>query len=155
MRQTREEKNLEKCTHQWTTNDETNKQALSTLSVFARLKRKDRQQQKEQRSGEEDGRGGNQTGPLAPWNGQKLPGQLPVLPTLKRCCSLGNGKDASTDTKRGRIYGIRYSFSADYRKRTANASHTQTQTHWILSLMHPHPHPRQRQKPRAPKSLSV
>ena len=31
-----------------------NKQALSTLSVFFRLKKKDRQQQKEERSREED-----------------------------------------------------------------------------------------------------
>ena len=32
------------------TNHEKNKQALSTLSVFVRLKKKDRQQQKEERS---------------------------------------------------------------------------------------------------------
>ena len=55
-------KELGKCTHQWTTNDEKNKQALSTLNVFCRLKKKDRQQQKEERSREEDRReGGNQT----------------------------------------------------------------------------------------------
>ena len=47
-------KELGNCTHQWTTNDEKNKQALSTLSVFVRLKKKDRQQQKEERSREED-----------------------------------------------------------------------------------------------------
>ena len=53
-------KELGKCTHQWTTNDEKNKQALSTLSVFFGLKKKDRQQQQEERSREEDRReGGN------------------------------------------------------------------------------------------------
>ena len=36
-------KELGKCTHQWTTNDQKNKQVLSTLSVFFRLKNKDRQ----------------------------------------------------------------------------------------------------------------
>ena len=42
------------CTHQWTTNDDTNKQALSTLSLL-QVK-----QQKEERSREEDRReGGN------------------------------------------------------------------------------------------------
>ena len=42
-------------------NDEKNRQALSTLSVFFRLKKTDRQQ-KEERSREEDRReGGNQT----------------------------------------------------------------------------------------------
>ena len=47
----------------WTTNDEKNKQALSTLRVFIRLKKKDRQQQKEERSREEDRReGGKQLG---------------------------------------------------------------------------------------------
>ena len=56
-------KELGKCTHQWTTNDEKSKQALSTFSVSIRLKKKDRQQQKEERSREEDRReGGNQTG---------------------------------------------------------------------------------------------
>ena len=56
-------KELEKCTHQWTTKDEKNKTALSTHSVFVRLKKKDRQQRKEERSREEDRReGGNQTG---------------------------------------------------------------------------------------------
>ena len=35
-----------KCTHQWTTNDEKNKQALSTLSVFFRLKKKDNNKKK-------------------------------------------------------------------------------------------------------------
>ena len=55
-------KELGNCAHRWTTNDEKNKQALSTLSVFFRLKKKDRQQQKEERSREEDRReGGNQT----------------------------------------------------------------------------------------------
>ena len=49
-------KELEKCTYQWTTNDEKNKQALSTLSVFARLKNKDGQHLKEERSKEEDRR---------------------------------------------------------------------------------------------------
>ena len=46
--------NAMECSHQWTTNDEKNKQALSTLSVFFRLKKKDRQQQKEERIREED-----------------------------------------------------------------------------------------------------
>ena len=42
--------------------EEKNKQALSTLSVFFRLKKKDRQQQKGDRSREEERReGGNQT----------------------------------------------------------------------------------------------
>ena len=55
-------KELGNCTHQWTTNDEKNKQALSTLSVFFGLKKKDRQQQKEERSREEVRREeGNQT----------------------------------------------------------------------------------------------
>ena len=55
-------KQLGKCAHQWTTNDEKNKQALSTLGVFFRLKKKDRQQQKGDRSREEERReGGNQT----------------------------------------------------------------------------------------------
>ena len=49
-------KELGKCTHQWTRNDEKNKQALSTLSVFDRLKNKDRQQLTEERSREEDRR---------------------------------------------------------------------------------------------------
>ena len=54
-------KELGKCTHQRTTNEEKNKRALSTLRVFFRLKKKDRQQQKEERSREEDRReGGNQ-----------------------------------------------------------------------------------------------
>ena len=45
------------------TNNEKNKQGLSTLGVFVRLKKKDRYQQKEERSREEDRReGGNQTG---------------------------------------------------------------------------------------------
>ena len=45
------------------TNHEKNKQALSTLSVFVRLKKKDRQQQTEERRREEDRReGGNQIG---------------------------------------------------------------------------------------------
>ena len=47
-------KELGNCTHQWTTNDEKNKQALLTFSVFFRLKKKYRQQQKEERSREED-----------------------------------------------------------------------------------------------------
>ena len=54
-------KELGKDTHQWMTNDEKYLQALSTFSVFVRLKKKDKQQ-KEQRSREEDRRvGGNQT----------------------------------------------------------------------------------------------
>ena len=53
-------KELGNCTHQWTTNDDKNKQALSTLS-FLQVK-EERQQQKEERSREEDRReGGNQT----------------------------------------------------------------------------------------------
>ena len=44
------------------TNDEKNEQAFSTLSVFFRSKKKDRQQ-KGEKSREEDSReGGNQTG---------------------------------------------------------------------------------------------
>ena len=41
------------CTRQWMTNNEKNKQVLSTLSVFVRLTKKDRQQQKEERSRDE------------------------------------------------------------------------------------------------------
>ena len=47
-------KEVGNCTHQWTTNDDKNKQALSTLSLL-QVK-----QQKEERSREEDRReGGN------------------------------------------------------------------------------------------------
>ena len=45
-------KELGKCTYQWTTNDEKNKRALSTLSVFIREKKKDRQQKKKKREAE-------------------------------------------------------------------------------------------------------
>ena len=56
-------KELGKCTHQWTTNDEKNKPALPTLSAFVRIKTKERQQLKEEKGTEEDRReGGNQTG---------------------------------------------------------------------------------------------
>ena len=37
-----------KCTHQWTRNDEKSKQALSTLSVFVRLKKKDNNKKKKE-----------------------------------------------------------------------------------------------------------
>ena len=42
------EKELGQCTHQWTTNDEKNKQAFSTLSVFFRLKKKDNNKKKKE-----------------------------------------------------------------------------------------------------------
>ena len=51
-------KELGNCTHQWTTNDDKNKRFRHL--VFFRLKKKDRQEQKEERSREEDRReGGN------------------------------------------------------------------------------------------------
>ena len=53
-------KELGNCIHQWTTNDDANKQALSTLSLLQ--VKEERQQKKEERSREEDRvEEGNQT----------------------------------------------------------------------------------------------
>ena len=51
-------KELENCTHEWTTNDDTDKQALSTLSLLQ--VKEQRQQQKEERSRDENREGGCQ-----------------------------------------------------------------------------------------------
>ena len=76
-------KELGKCTHQRTTNEEKNKQGLSTLSFFFRLKKKDRQHKKEERSREEDRRGeGNQTPPT------KQPPEFGCLLLSSFCCCL-------------------------------------------------------------------
>ena len=46
-------KELEHCTHQWTTNDDTNTQALSTLGLLQVKEERRRKKEAEKRTGEE------------------------------------------------------------------------------------------------------